>query len=304
MKKRMSQEKARTLIRGQLYRADDLFVRSEKEAEAMAAQCTISARALIMRAEAQSCLPAESWAGFYRALDEADQRAAGDWRARLRDAARSLLRHRRVAITSMILILILGFFTLVPAGRAIAEGIFNYVVTIIDHQLNIDQADEKALYEQRGYDVPEALTQEQIAEYGYDKDGNLIMEKEPVYYDSVAAFESASGLDAFELVSDQLTCVEVMENNHIVTGKSLRTSLRTADDLTVNVTEKWYHGDTQSVTFSGEIQQKTVLDGRTMQYAIDSENGSFDGYVLLDNSILVIYADAGVDLDLIWNLLS
>ena len=300
----MSQEKARTLIRGQLYRADDLFVRSEKDAAAMAAQCTVSARAFVMRAEAKSSLPADSWAGFYRALDEADRRVAGDWRTRLRDASRSLRRHRRLAISSIILVLILGFFTLVPAGRAIAEGIFNYVIAVFDKRLEIDQADEKALYEQRGYDEPEALTQEQIAEYGYDKDGNLIMEKEPVNYDSVAAFESASGLDAFELVSDQLTCVEVMENNNIFTGKSLRTSYRTADDLSINTIEKWYKGDGQSVSFSGEIKQKTVLDGRTMQYAIDTQSGVFDGVVLLDNSILVIYADAGVDTDLIWDLLS
>ena len=300
----MSQEKARTLIRGQLYRADDLFVRSEKDAAAMAAQCTVSARAFVMRAEAKSSLPADSWAGFYRALDEADRRAAGGWRTRLRDAARSLRRHRRLAISSIILVLILGFFTLVPAGRAIAEGIFNYVIAVFDKRLEIDQADEKALYEQRGYDEPEALTQEQIAEYGYDKDGNLIMEKEPVNYDSVAAFESASGLDAFELVSSQLTCVEAVENNNIFTGKSLRTSYRTADDLSINVIEKWYKGDGQSVSFSGEIKQKTVLDGRTMQYAIDTQSGVFDGVVLLDNSILVIYADAGVDTDLIWELLS
>ena len=300
----MSQEKARTLIRGQLYRADDLFVRSEKDAAAMAAQCTVSARAFVMRAEAKSSLPADSWAGFYRALDEADRRAAGGWRTRLRDAARSLRRHRRLAISSIILVLILGFFTLVPAGRAIAEGIFNYVIAVFDKRLEIDQADEKALYEQRGYDEPEALTQEQIAEYGYDEDGNLIMEKEPVYYDSVAAFESASGLDAFELVSSQLTCVEVVENNNIFTGKSLRTSYRTADDLSINTIEKWYKGDGQSVSFSGEIKQKTVLDGRTMQYAIDTQSGVFDGVVLLDNSILVIYADAGIDTDLIWDLLS
>ncbi len=300
----MSQEKTRTLLRDQLYRVDDLFVRSEKEAAALAAQCTVSARTLVMRAEANSTLPAESWAGFYRALDEADKRALGGWRVKLRDAMYSIRKHRRAALTSLILALILAFFTLVPAGRAIAEGIFNYVVTIFDSQLQIDQADEKALYEQRGYDVPETLTPEKIAEYGYDADGNLIMEKEPIHYDSVAAFDSANGLDAFELVSTQLTCVEVTENNHIMTGKSLFTSYRTADNLTVNTTEKWYKGDGQTTTFRGDVQQRTVLDNRTMQYAIDSENGSFDGVVLLDNSILTIYADKGVDLDLIWDLLS
>lgn len=300
----MSQKKTRTFLRDQLYRVDDLFVRSEKEAAALAAQCTVSARTLVMRAEAKSALPAEAWAGFYRALDDADQRALGGWRVKLRDMMYSIRKHRRAAFTSLILALILAFFTLVPAGRAIAEGIFNYVVTIIENQLQIEQADEKALYEQRGYDVPEVLTPEQIAEYGYDADGNLIMEKEPIHYDSVAAFEAASSLDAFELVNDQLKCVEVTENNNIMTGKSLFTSYRTADNLTVNVIEKWYKGDGQSTSFRGDVQQRTVLDNRTMQYAIDSENGSFDGIVLLDNSILAIYADKGVDLDLIWDLLS
>ena len=300
----MSQEKARNTIRDQLYRADDLFVRSEKEAAVLAAQCKVSARTLIMRAEANSALPAEAWAGFYRALDDADQRALGGWRIKLRDAMQLIKKRRRAVLASVILALILAFFTLVPAGRAIAEGIFNYVVTIFENQLQIDQADEKALYEQRGYDVPEVLSQEQIAEYGYDADGNLIMEKEPIYYDSVATFESASNLNAFQLSSDRLTSVEVVENNNIITGKSLRINYLTNDDLKVTTIEKWYKGDGQTVAFGGEIKEKTVLDGRTMQYAIDPETGSFDGVVLLNDSILVIYADKGVDSDLIWDLLS
>ena len=98
--------------------------------------------------------------------------------------------------------------------------------------------------------------------------------------------------------------MEVIEYNHIITGKTLRSHYLTADNLKVNVIEQWYKGDGQSVFFRGEVKQKTVLDGRTMQYAIDTANGSFDGFVLLENSVLAIYADAGVDLDLIWELLS
>jgi len=72
----------------------------------------------------------------------------------------------------------------------------------------------------------------------------------------------------------------------------------------VSVFEQWYEGDGQTIGTRGEIKEQTVLDGRTMQYAIDTANGSFDGVVLLENSVLMIYADAGVDLDLIWTLLS
>lgn len=300
----MNQKKSREYIRKRLHQFDELFVRSEEEAQALAAQCRVSARALIMRAEANSSLPAENWSGFYAALDAADRRAMGDWREKIRDAMRSLRRHRRVALGGLFLALALAFFTLVPAGRAIAERVFNYVITVFDKQLEIDQAEEKALYDSRGYDVPEVLTEEQIAEYGYDEDGNLIIMSEPVYYDSIASFEEKFGLDAFELVSDQLTCTEVIEYNHISAGKSLRTVYRTKDDLNIYVIEAWSQGDGASVGFRGEIKQKTILDGRTIHYAIDPADDTFDGFVLLENSVLGIHADKGVDLDFIWSLLS
>lgn len=299
----MNEQKAKVYIRKRLYRIDPLFERSEEAAKTLAADCRVSARTLIMRAEAASDLPAASWSGFYDALDAADRKATGGWREKLREAAQSFRKHRRLAVGSLILVLALAFFTLVPAGRAIAESIFNYVITVFDKRLEIEQTDEKALYEERGYDVPEAINEEQLSEYGYDKDGNLIAEKEPVYYESVAAFESVYGMDAFELVSDQLTLSEVIEENNIFTGKKLRSNYLTADGLKVNVIEQWYKGDGQSITLRGEIMQKAVLGDKTMQYAIDSENGSFDGFVLLENSVLTIYADQGVDLDLIWSLL-
>lgn len=300
----MNEKKAKTIIQKHLYQIDALFVRPEEEAKALAAECRVSARALVMRAEAASALPSTAWSGFHDALDAAGRKAAGGWREMLREALQSFGRHRRLALGSLILALALAFFTLVPAGRAIAESIFNYVIAVFDKKLEIEQADEKALYEERGYDVPEVLTKEQIAEYGYDKDGNLIMEKEPVYYDSVAAFEAVYGLDAFELSSDALTLTEVIEENNIFTGKKLRSNYLTADGLKVNVIEQWYKGDGQSFSLRGKIEQETVLDGRIMQYAIDGENGSFDGFVLLENSVLIIYADQGVDLDFIWSLLS
>ena len=75
------------------------------------------------------------------------------------------------------------------------------------------------------------------------------------------------------------------------------------DNLKINVIEKWYQGDGISVGFRGEINEQTVLGGKTMQYAIDPADGTFDGFVLLEDSILQIYADQGVDLDLIWSLL-
>jgi hypothetical protein len=297
----LNQKKSREYIRKRLNQLDGMFVRSEEEAKALAAQCRVSPRALIMRAQASSTLPAENWSGFYDALDAADRRAAGDWREKLNDLLRTFRRHGRLALGGLIIALALAFFTLVPAGRAIAERIFNYVITVFDKQLEIDQAEEKALYEQRGYDVPDVMTGDQLE--SFDENGNLVQTEEPIHYSSVADFEAVYQLDAFELNSDQLRCVDVIEENHFFTGKSLRTNYLTADDLKVNVIELWYQGDGSSITFRGEIKEKTVLGDRTMQYAIDPADGTFDGVVLLENSVLRIYADKGVNLDLIWSLL-
>lgn len=300
----MTERKAKEKIQRWLYRIDPLFVRSEDEAKALAAACRVSPRALVMRAEVASGLPAQSWSGFYEALDAADRKAAGGWRERLRKPAQTLRRHRRLALGGLILVLAIAFFTLVPAGRAIAERIFDYVITVFDKRLEIDQSDEKALYEEHGYDVPDVLTPEQMAEYGFDEDGNFIMEKEPVYYDSVAAFESVYGLDAFAFSGGLATCDQIFETDNFFTGKTLRSFYRTADGKAINVIEQWYEGDGQTAEPRGEIRKRTVLDDRTMLYAIDAKDGTFDGYVLLDDSILQVYADAGVSLDLIWELLS
>lgn len=298
----MNEQKAKAYLRKRLYQVDPLFARSEEEAKTLAAECRVSARALILRAEAASELPAASWSGFYDALDAADRKAAGGWREKLREAAQTMRRHRRLALGSLILVLALAFFTLVPAGRAIAESIFSYVITVFDKRLEIEQTDEKALYDERGYDVPEVMTDEQIA--AIDENGQVAIESEPVYYNSVADFNAAYSLDAFAFASDKVTCTEVYETDHIFTGKSLWSHYETTDGKTINVIEQWYIGDGQSISVRGEIKEQTVLDGRTMQYAIDSENGTFDGVVLLDDTVLRIYADAGVSLDLIWDLLA
>lgn len=297
----LNQKKSREYIRKRLHQLDGLVVRSEEEAKALAAQCRVSPRALIMRAQASSTLPAENWSGFFDALDAADRRAAGDWPEKLNDLLRSFRRHGRVAIGGLILALALAFFTLVPAGRAIAERVFNYVITVFDKVLEIEQSEEKALYEARGYDVPDVMTGDQLD--SFDENGNLIQAGEPVHYNSVADFEAVYQLDAFELTGDQVKCVDVVEENHFLTGKTLRTNYLTADNLKINVIEKWYQGDGISVSFRGEIKEQTVLGGKTMQYAIDPADGTFDGFVLLEDSILQIYADQGVDLDLIWSLL-
>jgi hypothetical protein len=297
----LNQKKAKQFVRNRLYLVDSLFVRSEEEAATLAASCRVSARALIMRAEAKSALPAEAWSGFYRALDEQDARLSGKWREELRESMRALGRHNRLAIGSLILVLALVFFTLVPAGRAIAESIFHYVITVFDKQLQIDQIEEKRLYEERGYDVPEEMIG---VEPQLDENGEVKIISDPVYYDTIAEFEAVYQLDAFELVSDALTCVEIFEVDHLFTGKSLRSNYLTADGKTVTVLESWYQGDGMSVGTRGEIKEKTVLGDRTMTYVVDAANGSFDGFVLLDHSVLTIYADEGVDLNLIWELLS
>ncbi|MEA4915400.1 MAG: hypothetical protein VB061_12610 [Christensenella sp.] len=296
----MSQQKTDALIRDRLYLVDDLFVRSETEAKALATQCTISARTLVMRAEAKSGLSEEFWAGFYNALDAADQRAIGSWRNRWKEIWHSVRKHRRVAVTSLILMMILAFFTLVPTGRAIANEIFDYFAQVIGMQLNISKTDHQQASEQGDYQTPEPLPEE--AQAALDSGEELKIVSDPVYYDSVADFEAASGMDAFTLDSDQLTCTSVMETDHMFAGKMLQTTYQMPDGKNLYVMEQWLTGEGQNTSTGGTFKEKQVLSGKTMYYTDDAENGMFDGIVLLDNSVLQITTDADVDINFIWQL--
>ena len=62
-----------------------------------------------------------------------------------------------------------AFFTLVPAGRAIAKGIFDYVIGVSGGQLEIEQREEKALYESRGYVKAGEVTFRKGLFYLYEK---------------------------------------------------------------------------------------------------------------------------------------
>ncbi len=294
----MNRKKADAYIRSRLYRIDGLFVRSEREAALLAARCGVSARALLMRAEAASALPAEAWSGFHRALEAAQY---GGMRRKLHGLTRALARHRRLAFAALVLAIAVAFFTLVPAGRAIASGIFDYVIGLSGGQLKIWQAEQKRFYEEHGYVTAGSSPAELQAAAGADAEEEL--ESDPVYYESIAAFEETYALNAFSLESDRLELVEVYETNFPYTGKELRSTYRTAEGKALVVQQEWFGGTSQSYGTNSSFQQRQVLDGRTMYYAIDKVDGVFDGIVLLDDSILWIAAEAGVDLDLVWQLL-
>ena len=293
----MNQRKTKAYIRDHLYLADGAFFRSAEEAEKLAKGCSVSARGLVQMAEARSSLPAEAWAGFHHVLDREQEWQSNRWN----DMTQSLLRHRRAALATLLLLIAVAFFTLVPAGRAIAKGIFDYVIGVSGSQLEIEQRDEKALYEARGYDTPEELPPE--AQEGLESGEELKIVSDPVHYDSIAAFEEAYQLDAFSLESDQLTLAEVYETDHMFSGKTLRSNYLDQNGGAINVMEQWYTGDGSSTASNSEFLERTVLDGRTMHYTIDAVDGSFSGIVLLDHTVLTVYADSSVNLDFVWQLL-
>jgi len=298
----MNQRQAKKYITDHLYLADNTFVRSASEAAKLASECKVSARTLVYLAEARSSLPTEAWSGFHRALDQADAKQNHTLSNRIQNLSQTVLRHRRAAVATLLVILALAFFTLVPAGRAIAKGIFDYVIGVRGGQLEIEQRDEKQLYEERGYDIPETLPPEAMESLQNGEELQII--SDPVYFDSIAAFEEQYGLDAFALESDSVRCIEVYETDHMFTGKTLRSNYLDANGGAINIIEQWYTGDGISTESNAEFLQRDVLGGKTMHYTIDAVDGSFTGIVLLDNTILTVYADASVDLDFVWQLLS
>lgn len=133
----MTKRKFKRLLKEFPYIADDSFVRSATSAKQLAAECTCTADALIMKAEARSDLPATAWNGFHAAL--AKQANAEGKIKRGNDLSHFIRIHRKLAIAGVVIILTLGFFTLVPVGRALAKDAFEIIISIFDGNLHAQQ---------------------------------------------------------------------------------------------------------------------------------------------------------------------
>lgn len=272
--------KAKRLLREYPYLLNDtVYIRSQSEAKRMYAEGFPSLGTIVARAKGQSGLPAEAWAYFEKAAATTEKQAqrtkeSKEW---INENIARIAAHKRMAIACTILAIILAFFTLFPTGRALAKEMFDYILNVFGHKIEIVDT------EYSSYEGIESLP----------ADSNLGVTNSTVEYDSITEFYNATGLEPFALDLKGWDCTVIVEKNSETTGKSLKTEYQIDDgDGTIVVMQKWLLNGQYDVWSNDDFDNEiTLSNGTKFYYSIDAIDGSLNGVCLIKNSVLRIYVN-------------
>lgn len=276
----MTMRQVRRLLREYPYiLSDTVYIRSHSEAKKIYAARGSSLSNVIACAKEQSGLPAEAWAYFERSVETTEQQTQRSKETVncFNSRVARITAHKRIAIACTILTIILAFFTLFPTGRALAKEMFDYILNVFGHKIEIVDT------EYSSYEGIESLP----------ADSNLGVTNSTVEYDSITEFYNATGLEPFALDLKGWDCTVIVEKNSETTGKSLKTEYQIDDgDGTIVVMQKWLLNGQYDVWSNDDFDNEiTLSDGTKFYYSIDAIDGSLNGVCLIKNSVLRIYVN-------------
>ena len=202
-----------------------------------------------------------------------------------------LAGHKRLAIVSMVILLVISFFTLIPFGRALAADFFDMIMEIIDGRIEITS--ENPDYERYEFVNLVAEQYNQDNEGVSDPDDN-----EPVFYPDIEKFVSEAGFTPVTISADWLRCQTIQSLTDEDMGLTITTQYLTFDGFFVLVTQRW--NTQQNIAFQTEdstYNKATIFENIEFFYAIDPVDGSFNGTAVLSDSLLFIGAEKGADIE-------
>ena len=180
----------------------------------------------------------------------------------------------RWVLAALCILLIMGYFTLVPSGKALASSIAKIIVEIFDDGLRFNPTNtpEPAL-ENNNFE-------ESITEYSD--------------YDSVQAHINRP---VVRFVGDnfKLNTIKIYEGG--LAGSLLDASYYTQDGLHITLQQEWNIGGSPWFELETEhIWEETLWDDETRLYCyIDTkDNNKFIATAVWEDSIITIYAEQGV----------
>lgn len=189
-----------------------------------------------------------------------------------------LASHKRFAVAMLLLLLTLAFFTLVPAGRSLADSFFNMIMELVGGRIEFTYEGEK------GTANP----------YENWEDG------ETRNYESVDAFVKETGSNPFSLKANWLRCKEIKATYSLSAGFTLQVLYETDTGGKVYVTQLWgAENDLVAGTQVLTYKETTLTGGEKMYHAIDPVDGTFMGTAIIGNSVVYVGAENSVDAELL-----
>lgn len=283
----MTERKVKRILYSKPYLMDGLFVRSRYEAQQMMLASTLTIEQVLQLIRQDPDISAITWERVDLALKTRQRRDCEQTthKERTRDWNCGIKTRRRIVAVVAAIILVVAFLTLIPIGRTLARGAFDYFANVFENHIKVEPTSQAPVYP--GYVANDNINpDETVNEYG-----EILIE-----YDDFESFTDELGLHPIRLTSDDFTLAGITLTKYAATGLSL-TSQYTSSSGDVVITQEWLLDGSMSFHSNSDSWESIIiLDGVEMLYAIDKVDGIFDGIAMLSDSVLWISAQKTVDI--------
>ena len=266
---------------------DGMFVRSRFEAQQMALASTLTMEQVLRPLRQDPDISETTWARVDMALKmkERKEQYRVTIKVRFDELSRGTKAHRRIVAVVTAVILVVAFFTLIPSGRTLAKGAFDYFMNVFGNHIKFMSTDQTSSNSITVAD-DERKSGGEVNEFG-----DVI-----IRYEKADDFFEEYGFVPIQLTSEKFDCSQITLTIYEASGISL-TSVYTSTEGNIVITQKWLMSDNLSVHSNSDAWESTEILGNVkLLYAIDKVDGMFDGFATVDDSILWITAESGVEI--------
>lgn len=225
---------------------------------------------MVACARKRSSLSDYTWNSVYAAVHNCDNRLPVKPKRYNISFARPIMRW---SLIGLCLILILGYFTFIPSGRALANSIAKVIIRILDD----------------GFLFKPTSTPAQ-------SQGAVGFEETVTDFTDFDAAEKSTGRQFLQINSEEYTLYSLQLYDSNIVGKRLYAFYKTGDNLTVSLYQHWdLQTDFWNIISSDEaVWQESLADGTTVYCLIDSLDNTFTAYTLWHDTVVTLYADSGI----------
>ncbi|MDL2235967.1 hypothetical protein LJC07_07490 [Christensenellaceae bacterium OttesenSCG-928-L17] len=258
----MRERKFKKLVQEYPFLLDDAFQLSRTDAKKLYAQGFPSAQEIIAGAKKKySHVPSEAWKVYDDVLVAQSVSISKNTLTGKRVVSFAR-RHPKLIAACLIVALLFSFFTLVPAGRALAAEVVRFIANVFGNRIEITSVEPSTTYDS---------------------------ETEEFYYE-YSSFEELGdvGVMPFILTADGLDLDSVTYEGDFV-WKRLFATYVLQDGRYIYASQIWDMEVDSSTTFNGEEYEVMQLsNGRTLYVSVDTVNGWVQGQMLTHDSYIVI----------------
>ena len=285
----MTERKFRRILKSKPYLMDSLFVRSCYEAQQMAMASTLTIEHVLRPLRQDPDISEATWTRVDLALKAKERKE--QFLATIKEwfdkQNRGVKTHRRIVAVAVAVVLVIAFFTLIPSGRSLAKGAFDYFMNVFENHIKIEPVGQSQATP-RIFSNNDTSTN-QSSEGTFSED--IVLE-----YDDFESFASEYGLAPVKLTSKDFACISIILTKSETTGFSL-SSRYSSTEGDIIVKQKWLFDEKMSLGSNSDDWKVIRILGETdLLYVIDEIDGVFDGIALLNDSVLWVTAQPSVNI--------